>query len=528
MTTGRLARAALVVGLFGVLSRGLGFVREVVISGTYGATGVADSFVSALFLVNTVAAVLLYTLVTLVIPLFQREEAEHGSESAWGLAGAVAGWVGLGLIALSAVIGIVPEAFAALFGLEDGRREVVVDLLRIMAPAAMLQGFSALATALLQVHGRFAGPAAVGVVFNLSIIVGIAVGQASIGIEAAAWGVSVGALLQVGLQLPQLLRMVRTAKARPRLTHPRLRAAALLAVPVLGASLLQQLNGFTDKLFANTLEEGRTAALSYASALGSAPRTALLFPLLTPLFPLVSRMLAERRPDAALDAFRRAAGLLTLVAAPLTVVIALFPKEIAQLAFGRGECGDYCIDQTAAPLLFYGLALWAAFLGYLVNRTLAAANAARDILIATAIGVPLTIALDLAFLGPLDQAGLALASAIAVTFTTLFTLVMLRRRLPALSFRALAIPQARLALCGVIAAGTGALVNLAIATDDSSGLALAGLLAVNLVAVIAAYAASALVFARPELREGWRVLRSLRDRRGGSGPSSLPDRGSAG
>jgi putative peptidoglycan lipid II flippase len=528
MTTGRLARAALVVGLFGILSRGLGFIREIVISGTYGATGVADSFVSALFLVNTVAAVLLYTLVTLVIPLFQREEEEHGSQSAWGLAGAIAGWVGLGLIALSATIGLVPEFFAALFGLDDGRRDVVVELLRIMAPAAMLQGFSALATALLQVHGRFAGPAAVGVAFNFGIIGGIAIGQGSIGIEAAAWGVTAGAFLQIALQLPQLVRMVRAAKARPRLSHPRLRTAALLALPVLGASVLQQINGFTDKLFANTLEEGRTAALSYASALGSAPRTALLFPLLTPLFPLVSRMLAERRPDAALDAFRRAAGLLSLVSIPLVALIAIYPNEIADLAFRRGKCDDYCIDQTAAPLLFYGLALWAAFLGYLVNRTLAAANAARDILIATAIGVPLTIALDLAFLGPLDQAGLALASAIAVTFTTLFTLVMLRRRLPELSFRALVIPQARLAVCGAIAAGVGVLVNLAIATDDSSGLALAGVLAVNVLAVLAAYAVSALVFARRELREAWRVVRSLRDRRSGSGPSSLPDSGSAG
>lgn len=528
MTTGRLARAAAVVALFGILSRSLGYVREAVISGAYGATGVADSFVSALFLVNTVAAVLLYTLVTLVIPLFQREEEEHGADSAWGLAGAIAGWVGLGLIALAAVIGLVPEAFAALFALEDERRDVVVELLRIMAPAAMLQGFSALATALLQVHGRFAGPAAVGVVFNLAIIAGIAIGEGSIGIEAAAWGVTAGAVLQVALQLPQLLRMVRAAKARPRLSHPRLRTAALLALPVLGASVLQQINGFTDKLFANTLEEGRTAALSYASALGSAPRTALLFPLLTPLFPLVSRMLAERRPDAALDAFRRAAGLLTLVAAPITALIALYPDEIARIAFGRGKCGDYCVEQTASPLLFYGLALWAAFLGYLVNRTLAAANAARDILVATAIGVPLTIALDLAFLGPLDQAGLALASAIAVYTTTFLTLVLLRRRLPRLSFRALAAPQARLVTCGAIAAGAGALVNLAAATQDARGWTLAGLFTANAIAVLAAYLAAALVLARPELREGWRVVRSLRSRRRGSGTPPLPEGGAGG
>jgi putative peptidoglycan lipid II flippase len=522
MTTGRLARAAAIVALFGILSRGLGYVREAVISGVYGASGVADSFVSALFLVNTVAAVLLYALVTLVIPLFQQEREMSGEESAWGLAGAIAGWVGLGLIALAAVIGVVPEAFAALFGLEDERREIVVDLLRIMAPAAMLQGFSALATALLQVHGRFAGPAAVGVVFNLGIIVGIAAGQGRIGIEAAAWGVTAGALLQIALQLPQLLRVVRAAGARPRLAHPRLRAAALLALPVLGASVLQQINGFTDKLFANTLDQGRTAALSYATALGSAPRTALLFPLLTPLFPLVAGMLAERRHDAALEAFRRAAGLLTLVAVPLTVLIALYPDELTRLAFGRGKCGDYCVEQTASPLLFYGLAVWAVFLGYLVNRTLAAANAARDILVATAVGVPLTIALDLAFLGPLDQSGLALASAIAGYATTAMTLLMLRRRLPQLSFRALAPPQARLVVCGGIAAAAAALVNLAVPTADEHGWTLAGLFVVNLAALLGTYLAAALLLARLELREGWRVTRSLRSRRRRRGAAALP------
>jgi putative peptidoglycan lipid II flippase len=386
MTAGRLARAAAVVALLGLLSRALGFVREVVISAAYGATGPADAFVSALFLVNTIAAVLLYTVVTLVIPVFQQERERAGESSAWRLVSALTAWVGLGLVVLATLIGVWPEAFTTLFALGADRAAAAEDLIRIMAPAAMLQGFSALATALLQIHGRFAGPAAVGVAFNLGIIVAIAIGQGAIGIEAAGWGVTAGAVLQILLQLPQLVRVLRRAGARPALAHPRLRTTALLALPVLGASVLQQINGFTDRLFANTLEEGRTAALGYANALGSAPRTVLLFPLLTPLFPVVAGMLAERRDSDALRAFGRAAGLLALAAAPLTALIALYPDEIARLAFGRRSCDDYCVDQTAAPLLFYGLAVWGNFLGYLVNRTLAAANAARDILVATAIG----------------------------------------------------------------------------------------------------------------------------------------------
>ncbi|MEW6582559.1 MAG: lipid II flippase MurJ [Actinomycetota bacterium] len=525
MSVGRLARAAAVVAVFGLLSRALGFVREVVISGAYGTTGAADAFVSALFLVNTVAAVLLYTLVTLVIPAFQQEREGHGERSAWALAGAIAGWVGIVLIALAGAIGVWPEAFARLFALDGARGDAAVELLRIMAPAAMLQGFSALATALLQIHGRFAGPAAVGVVFNLSIISAIAVGQGSIGIEAAAWGVSAGAVLQVLLQLPQLVRLVRGTAARPRLRHPRLRATWLLALPVLGASLLQQINGFTDKLFANTLDEGRTAALSYANALGSAPRTALLFPLLTPLFPVVAGMLAKRRDADAVAAFTRAAGLLALVAAPMTALIALYPQEITQVAFGRGKCGADCVEHTSAPLLFYGLAIWPNFLGYLVNRTLAAASATRAILVATAVGVPLTIALDLALLGPMEQAGLALASAVAVYVTTTITLVQLRRRLPDLSLRTLAGPQVRLVACAAVATGAALVLDQAVPSGDGSGLRTAALLGVKVAVFAAVFAVAARLLARRELAEAGRVARSLRNRRR---RAPLPDGGGAG
>ena len=227
----------------------------------------------------------------------------------------------------------------------------------------------------------------------------------------------------------------------------------MLAIPVLAASLLQQVNSFTDKLFASSLEAGRNAALSFANALGAAPRTVLLFPLLTPLFPLIARYFAEGRRQETADAFRRAAGILALVAIPVSIFMAIGASEISQIAFGRGKCDAACVSEISAPLTFYGIAIWGNFIGYLLNRSLSAANQAREIMIATIISVILTIGLDLVFLGPLEQAGLALASAIAVYVNTGITLWFLRRRTPELSLRALVSQQGR-----VLIAGAGALM----------------------------------------------------------------------
>ncbi len=467
MSIRQVARAAAVVALFGILSRILGLVREMVLAGVYGATAATDALVNALFVVNTVAAVLLYVLTTLMIPVFQQEREQSGAHSAWGLLWVIAAWIGIALIVLTGLVAIVPEAFIWLFQMGPERAAIASDLLRVMAPALMLQGFSALFTAILQVHGRFAGPAAVGVAFNAGILLGVIVGAGSIGITAAAWGVALGAVLQVLLQIPQFRRESRAGGGmRLALSHPRLGSVAVLAIPVAAASILQQVNSFTDKLFASSLEAGRNAALSFANALGSAPRTALLFPLLIPLFPLIARFFAEGRRDDGVNAFRRAAGILALVAIPLSILMFIGATQIAQVAFGRGQCDTACVAEIGAPLAFYGVAVWGNFLGYLLNRTLSADNHAREIMIATVITVALTIALDLILLGPLEQAGLALASAIAVYANTGITLWFLRRRAPQLSIRALGVQQGRILVAGAVA-GAIALVPAFLMPDGT-------------------------------------------------------------
>jgi putative peptidoglycan lipid II flippase len=509
VTAGRLARAAAIVALFGLVSRLLGFAREVVLAAAYGASGATDAFVNSLFIVNTVAAVLLYTLVTLIIPVFQRERADHGADSAWRLIYALAVWTGAGLVTLASLVAIFPQAPAALFGLDAARADDMADLLRIMAPALALQGFSAIFTAMLQIHGRFAGPAAVGIAFNLGIIVGVLIGEDSIGIEAAGWGVAIGAALQVLLQLPQFWRLLREARARPAARHPRLAGVWLLALPVLGASALQQVNNFTDKLFASSLEAGRVAALSFANALGQAPRAALLLPLLTPLFPLIARLMSERREEEALTAFRRVAGLLGLLAFPMSLLMAIWADELAQLAFQRQACGEDCVAQIAPPLVWYALGLWPAFLSLLLNRTLSAASLQRDILWTTVVTVVLTILLDIALLGPMDQAGLALAATLGVFANAAMLLWRMRRHFPAVGLRALAGRQAR--LLGAAAAGAAAalLLDLALPTDDRASLEVAALLAVKAAVAIAVAAAAARLLAAPELAEGVRAVRSL-------------------
>ena len=97
--------------------------------------------------------------------------------------------------------------------------------------------------------------------------------------------------------MPQFLRLRRRVHLKPAFRHPLLTAVLLTSIPVAVASILQQINTYTDKLFASSLEAGRVTALQYANSLGAAPRAALLMPVLMPLFPFVAKLIAEGRDD---------------------------------------------------------------------------------------------------------------------------------------------------------------------------------------------------------------------------------------
>jgi peptidoglycan biosynthesis protein MviN/MurJ (putative lipid II flippase) len=134
-------------------------------------------------------------------------------------------------------------------------------------------------------------------------------------------------------------------------------------------------------------------------------------------------------------------------------------------------------------------------------------------MIATVVTVVLTIVLDIILLGPMEQAGLALASAIAVTVNTLMTLWFLRRRFPSLSLRGVAAQQGRLALAGVAGGAAALALSLTLPDPGTRPLPVTGwLIAVGLAGGVVYLVATRLVAPR-ELAEGRRAAGALVRRR---------------
>ncbi len=159
-------------------------------------------------------------------------------------------------------------------GFDGEKREATTRLVRILFPGAGLLVFSAWCLGVLNSHRRFFLSYVAPVVWNLAIIaalVGFGGGTGQYQLAAiAAWGSVAGSLLQFGVQLPTVLRLLGGIRPGPLLAEP-VRAVVRNFVPVFVGRGVVQISAYVDTVLASFLPTGAVAAVSYAQVLYTLP-----------------------------------------------------------------------------------------------------------------------------------------------------------------------------------------------------------------------------------------------------------------
>jgi len=206
-----MARRAGVVAAFTLGSRVLGFARDAVLGHVFGAGEAQDAFVAAQTIPNVLRRLVGEgSLMIAFVPILAEEKARGGPEAMRRYTRAVLGLL-IPLLFVMCALGMAfPEALVEAFaaGFTGERRTLAVDLTRVMMPYLFFISLTALASGALNVQGRFAAPAAAPILLNVAIILGAVVARSwfRVPIEAVAWGLVLGGVLQLALQVPYLKR----------------------------------------------------------------------------------------------------------------------------------------------------------------------------------------------------------------------------------------------------------------------------------------------------------------------------------
>ncbi len=414
-----------------LLSRLLGFARDLLVARLFGANAGTDAFFVAFKIPNLFRRLFSEgALAGALVPVLHQAEVAGGRQELRSLLASLSGALGAGVIFLT-VIGVLAAPLLILllapgFAAQPEQQALAGDLLRLTLPYVAFIVLAALAGAALNLHERFGVPAFTPVLLNLAII-GCALWLAprlERPILALGWGVLLGGLAQLAFQLPFLARLALLPRPHLAWPHPGTRQVLGRLGPVLIGGSVTQINLLLDSFLASFLASGSISWLYYAERLVEFPLGILGAALGIVILPQLTRQgHGVAIPKAAgvsgpdLGSFSRTLdwglGWVLLLGLPATLGLVVLAEPLVATLFLSSEFAVQDVHMAGASLKGYALGLMA----FMASKVLAPAYfALGDTSSPLRMGwltLAINLGLSLVLMGPLGQWGLALATSLA-------------------------------------------------------------------------------------------------------------------
>ncbi len=513
-TGGGVMRAAGLIMIAILISRLLGFVREMAVTRIFGRTEITDAFYAAFNIPDLMYRLLIGgALSAAFIPVFTSYIARGEEEEGWRVASTFINIVVLILLLLTWLGVVFSPKLAPLvaYAFEGEQRELLVFLMRMMFPAVFLTALAGLAKGILESYKYFTSSAFGPVVYNIIIIIAAVLLGPVIGIKGMAIGVVVGALGNLLLQLPFVIKRAKGFRLVIDLKSPGIRRMGRLMIPSIVGLSVAQINLIVNQNLASGLMPGDITALRLANRLMELPVAIFAMSASTVLFPTLTRQIARGEKDEFKRTISQGFRIVFFMMIPAAVGLLTLRTPIIRLLFERGQFTSMDTEQTAYALFFYSLGV----IGVAgVQIGLRAFYALHDTVTPLKIGlftVSINILLSIIFIRytQLGHGGLALAYAIASTLNSLSLLVILRNKVGGIGGFTILSSFLRALLCASVMGIV--VINVAGISEQVYGVAtIAGqLYQVGLAIGIGtiSYGLCALVFTGPEVRYFFSLIR---------------------
>jgi putative peptidoglycan lipid II flippase len=434
----KLYRSFATVGGMTMLSRVLGFVRDILIAAVLGTGIVADSFFVAFRFPNLFRRLFAEgAFNSAFIPLFAKKVEGEGAgaarvfanEALSGLVTALLILTALAEIAMPWLMYVIAPGFAD----SPEKFDLAILLTRIAFPYLLFVSVVALYSGMMNALHRFVAAAFAPVMLNIVLIsVMTAVVWAGYGNTpeagvALAWGVAVGGVVQLFVLLFASGKAgMKLTLQRPRMTDGVKRLLAL-GIPGVIAGGITQVNILIGTIIA-TMQDSAVSWLYYADRIYQLPLGLVGIAIGVVLLPDLSRKLRAKDDDGALHSQNRSLELALLLTLPAAVALMVVPLPIIQVLFERGAFLHADTIATSTALAAFAAGLPAFVLVKVFSPGFFAREDTKTPMYYAGISVAVNIAVSLALFQTLGHVGIAIATSVAGWVNAVLLAVALTRR----------------------------------------------------------------------------------------------------
>lgn len=444
MKLSRLTRISILLAAFFLLDKILAFIRQILIARQFGLSAELDAFNVA----NNVPD-LLFALISggalaiAFIPVLAEVLTRSGQKPAWLLFSRIANLAFLVTAGIALVVAIFAgQMVRAEIGIAPGfspdQQHLVTTLMRLNLVATIIFSISGLVMAGLQANQHFLLPAMAPMFYNIGQIIGVTIfapekgytigsitlPALGLGVEGLVFGVILGAMLHLAIQVPGLLQYHFKWSPNIHLTDPDVRKVLRLMGPRLLTVFFIQLVFLIRDNLASRLAAGSVTSLTYGWMIQQVPETLIGTAIGTALLPTLAEQFTRLEKQAFSDTISKAVKVLFALTLPIGAALAFGLKPLLGLAFDFGVEGTRLLAWVTAAFM---LGLFGHSLKEVSARAFYASQNAW-IPLGTAGGNVLLYAL-IGFLlyRPLGAPGIALTDSIVFSLEAVLLLLLLIR-----------------------------------------------------------------------------------------------------
>jgi putative peptidoglycan lipid II flippase len=379
--SGGFFRSTSIVGALTLLSRVTGLLRDMVYSRMFGAGVLMDAFLVAFKIPNFMRRLFAegafsQAFVPVVSEYKIQRPHDEVRELVDGAMGTMAWFMSVITIVGILAAPVLVLLFAPGFRVDAGKFDLTVHMLRWTFPYLLFISLAALASGVLNSYHRFSVPALMSTLMNLVMIVfaaWIAPRFPRPGIVLAI-GVFVAGAVQLGFQLPSMIRLGLLRRPRWRWHDEGVRKIGQLMLPAVFGSSVSQVALLLDTLIASFLVTGSISWLYYADRLMEFPLGVFSVALATVILPGLAAHHAAQSAERFAATLDWALRLTIVVVLPATVALIVLAGPLTVAIFNYGEFNAQDVRMSALAVMAFATGL----LGFSLVKVLAPGFFARQ------------------------------------------------------------------------------------------------------------------------------------------------------
>jgi putative peptidoglycan lipid II flippase len=444
-------RTAFIIMFITLISKVLGFLREITLSYFYGASHISDAYIIAFTIPNVIFSFVGAAISTTYIPIYNEILSNDSKKKADEFTNNLLNFlIIIGLILVVFVI-IFAENIVGVFasGFGGETLNIAIDFTRISILAILFNIYIYIYKSYLHIRNNFKIPAMIGLPFNLILITTIVLSKKTSLIVLAS-GITLSIISQFLFLTPFVKKENLGYEFILNIKDKYLKKMFNLSIPIILGTSVNQINVLVDRTLASRITVGGISALNYANKLNVFVQGVVVVSVVTVMYPLMSKRIVDNDIQGLKKYLSESVSIVNLLVVPMIFGTILFSKPLIQFLFARGAFDRQALDMTTNSLVFYSIGMLGFGLRRVFSKTFYAMNNTKVPMINAAIGMLINIILNIVLSRYMGLHGLALATSISAMATTFLLALSLRNNIGPFGIKKIIISFGKILFASVI------------------------------------------------------------------------------